>query len=376
MRIAALAAIVLAPLIIAPGVSFYYDVTPKILVLLFCAACALAIAAWRPDYFGALMQSRYGRWLIGLSIASLVCGAAASLLSAHPELAWHGSNWRRWGWIPQSAATALALVAAASLARSPATLPIWLRTIALSGLIPALYGIAQYFGADLISTAAQYQAGEGPFQIVRPPGTLGHSSYFAAFLLWPLFASCSLPVTEKIRPWRIAAICLAMAQAVAVILTGSRGALLGLLVGTVCFAVLAKARRVSLLIAATALLAGFAVLYLSPAGQRLRARAHWISEDWLAAPACCCGGIRFAWRRIIRSPGMGLTHSSRRFRHSPRENSLDLIRISIMSRRITFCWTRSPKQGCLACSSWRQSWRLAYERRWLHRRLSRPSHWR
>ena len=72
-----------------------------------------------------------------------------------------------------------------------------LRAIAASGLVVALYGIAQYFGWDPLLDARGYHVGEGIWTIVRPPSTLGHADYSANWLLFVVFAGAALAVTEQ-----------------------------------------------------------------------------------------------------------------------------------------------------------------------------------
>ena len=64
--------------------------------------------------------------------------------------------------------------------------------LSVSGLAAGLYATLQYFGADPLLPQAAYQAGEGPFRIVRPPATLGHSDYLGVFLLWAAFAGVAV----------------------------------------------------------------------------------------------------------------------------------------------------------------------------------------
>jgi tetratricopeptide (TPR) repeat protein len=166
-----------------------------------------------------------------------------------------------------------------------------LRVVSVAGAITALYGIAQYLGWDPILPAAAYRIGEGIWTIVRPPSTLGYASYFATWLLFVVFLSLALP-------GRLPKVCAALAV-IAMILTGTRAAFLGLAAGAAVWCGLRLTGRAWWRVAglaAAALLAVF-VLYLSPAGQPLRSRARWFAEDpW--------GGARpLLWRDSLR---MGL----------------------------------------------------------------------
>src|SRR6516162_4691242 len=100
--------IALAPLAMAPGIMFYFDVTPKTAVLLAGAAVALPWFASRGA--AQLWRRREGRWFCLLLFGSLVSLAVSTLASARPALSLAGSAWRRYGLITQAALLALALI--------------------------------------------------------------------------------------------------------------------------------------------------------------------------------------------------------------------------------------------------------------------------
>ncbi|HSV12835.1 MAG TPA: hypothetical protein VLI90_01150, partial [Tepidisphaeraceae bacterium] len=197
----------LIALILAPGALFYFDVTPKLVVLLAGTAALCAIGsrhAW----------NRFSLLLV-LSLGSVVLSTA---FSPAPALSLYGSTWRRYGLVAQFAV----LLFAWFVSQSPDRRTI-LRGISIAGAISAIYGIAQYFGWDPILAASAYHIGEGVWTIVRPPGTLGYVSYFATWLLVCGFLSLSLHT-------RLAYVATALCWT-AMLLTGTRAALLGLIVG-------------------------------------------------------------------------------------------------------------------------------------------------
>ncbi len=172
-----------------------------------------------------------------------------------------------------------------------------LRATCAAGVCAAVYGIAQYFGWDPILPASGYEAGEGPFRIVRPPGPLGHSDYFAAFLVWPVFFGWNLARCESGVAWRTLGWTAALSGSAAILFSGSRGAALGLLVAGALLTVLQHApwRKLAGVSAIAVLTLG--AIYVSPVGGRLRARAHWIQEEPL-------GGARFLlWKDSVRMAG-------------------------------------------------------------------------
>jgi O-antigen ligase len=170
-----------------------------------------------------------------------------------------------------------------------------LRAIAVAGIPAAVYGILQYFGWDPLIDRSLYHIGEAPLTIVRPPGTLGYVSYFATYLLSVIFAGTALILAEKSRWWKLTGAAAGVLGALAVTLTGTRAAILGLVSGLLLLAVwlrpLARARVVA---AAAAAVLGMAAFYLSPAGQMLRSRMRWFVEDPLG------GGRLLLWRDSLR----------------------------------------------------------------------------
>jgi O-antigen ligase len=296
---ALLLAVVMAliPLAIAPGWFFYFDVTPKVVLLLLGTAAAAIWWAATGGAAGFYRASRAARWfLLG------VCGMAVSLVistlaSVNPALSLGGSNWRYWGLLTQLAALGFAYLVAACCAGRPGRLHVLLRSIAASGLIVALYGIAQYFGWDPFLDARGYHVGEGIWAIVRPPSTLGHADYSANWLLFVVFAGAALAVSEQRTPWRWLAWTAAAAGSVAIVLSGTRAAIAGLLAGALFLILMSwwgRRFRLPYVALGLAIAAVATVFYLSPAGEKLRARVHWALEE----PA---GGARILlWRDSLR----------------------------------------------------------------------------
>jgi O-antigen ligase len=215
-------------------------------------------------------------------------------MSIDPLAAWNGSNWRRFGALQQIAVVVAAMLLSSVCAQSAPLRAAVLRAICASGVVAATYGIIQYFGMDPILPPASYEAGQGIFRIVRPPGPLGHSDYFAAWLLWPFFMGAAMSLTEERKSWKRFGLLSLFVTGTSLVLTGSRGAILGLAVGLTIYAAMARVRvRTVSAVLFLATLA-FSVFFVSPAGQGLRARAHWIADDRT-------GGARpLLWRDSVR----------------------------------------------------------------------------
>ena len=291
--------VAMTPLAICPGFSFYFDVVPKIAILLCGAALLLLTCAFAPSAFEGFARSRFGRPLSLGYLALMVTTIAADVMSVDPLAAWNGSNWRRFGALEQIVVILAAWLLSALCAKSVTLRTTVLRSICVAGMIAATYGVIQYFGLDPILPPASYQAGEGPFRIVRPPGTLGHSDYFGAWLLWPFFAGAASFFTEERATWKSFGLLTVFAAGTAIILTGSRGAVMGLIAGLTIYAVLARVSIRTVAVVLLSVILAFTLFFVSPAGQGLRARAHWIGEDRT-------GGARpLLWRDSLR---MSLDH--------------------------------------------------------------------
>ena len=221
--------------------------------------------------------------------------AVSTGASSNPMLSIAGSSWRRDGLIVESALLLFAFIAAAWFAEDPGRIRSVLRVAIVTGVAVSLYGIAQYFGWDPLLPSKAYQFGEGIFTIVRPPGTFGHADYFANWLVIVVFFALALRRLEENGRWRTMADLCAVLATFAIILSGTRSAMLGLLIGALVFGGLARTglhRRGILILVASAACLG--MLYISPAGEKLRARVHWSRDD-------VRGGARLLlWRDSLR----------------------------------------------------------------------------
>src|SRR5436190_2233835 len=128
-------AIAVIALILAPGWTFYFDITPKLIVLL--AAVGVTWTWPRASW-------RHPLWL--LAALGAISLAVSSAVGANPTLSLWGTSWRSYGAFTQIAILLLALTISTQAHR---TVPI-LCVIVATGALTAIYGIAQYFGFDPI----------------------------------------------------------------------------------------------------------------------------------------------------------------------------------------------------------------------------------
>ncbi len=281
----------LVPLLITPGWLSHFDITPKVAALLLGLALIFLYPGANVHNFYGLLRNQAGRWFAALVAVAWACSAAATAFSTNAALSIHGSTWRRYGLVSETGLLLFVLLAAGWLAAEAGSVELLLRAATAAGAVASVYGIAQYFGWDPLLPAQAYLAGEGVNTIVRPPGTLGHADYFAAWLVGVMFMALALRRIETER-WRKAAAGSAAALAVvAVVLSGTRSAILGLIAGAVVYTAVERPRvRMRTLAWGLACAAALAAFFFSPAGAKLRARLHWSVEDAL-------GGARLLlWR--------------------------------------------------------------------------------
>ena len=286
----------LVPLLITPGLCLYFDITPKIAILLLCVGANSLISRMQTRPMCERWSAARGPLVRRLCLPPNGCRPRSRpALSTNRALSLHGGTWRRYGLLSETGLLLFVLLAAGWLARDQGNIRSLLEASTLAGALAALYGIAQYFGLDPLLPSSAYEVGDEPFRIVRPPGTLGHADYFADWLVTVAFLALALGALEKER-WRIrGALATALLAALAIVLTGTRAALLGLFAGAVVF-ILARrtrfrAREVALCFACAA---GLVLFFFSPPGAKLRARLHWSIED-------ASGGARLLlWRDSLR----------------------------------------------------------------------------
>ena len=271
---------------------FYFDVAPKVAVLLLGTAALLAGSA-RQRTIPRLYP--FSVWLA----ASLVSLGVSTVFSVNRAISVFGSTWREYGAVTQAAVLLFVAMVASNVAGDAAgsgrAAKTMLRAVAAAAMACGAYGIAQYFGWDPLQPAAAYHVGEGIWTIVRPPGTMGYASYFATWLLMAVFLSLALAQWETRALWRRMAAAAAAVALVAMLLTGTRAAVLGFGAGGALWVWWSGYRIPRRAVAVAAILAACGVGFcISPPGRQLRSRLRWFVEDpW--------GGARpLLWRDSLR----------------------------------------------------------------------------
>jgi O-antigen ligase len=272
--------LVTVPLIITPGLLAYFDITPKLAILYLGLSSLLLFHRRNFANVRALFATGTGRWFVWVVIAAWLSAALSSAVAADRALAIFGSNWRRLGLISHTAILLFVLLMAGWIAAERRNLILVLRSMAIAGIVAGTYGIAQYFRVDPLIPVSAYLAGSGPIAIVRPPGTLGHADYFAAWLAMVVFASVALARIDESKSGRRAGATAAIVAMTAIVLSGTRGAVLGAAAGFayLLFRLRPKPSRRAIAVAVGAICL-FLVFVVSPAGTFLRARFRWAVGD-------------------------------------------------------------------------------------------------
>jgi O-antigen ligase len=316
--------VLLLPLLITPGILFHYDITPKIVILSLMVAVCLALPGEISTGLAALWNRKSGRWLCALAAAQSLWYAAVTGLSSRPWFSLLGSNWRRMGLLTVLALCVFVVLAAAHLSREPEALVALLRASVIAAIIASAYGILQYFDIDPMQAASAYHAQAGDSIIVRPPGTLGHADYFGWWLAISMFGAVALARVAS-GLWKWLAILACAVSGAAIVLSGTRSAILAVAAGFLSLAVLSGFKPGRKHVLACLLCVGLLfAFYFSPAGTRLQARVRWSSDEPI-------GGARpLLWRDSLHMAaarpwiGFGPETFSAEF---PRYQSLELARL-------------------------------------------------
>ena len=352
------AVLALTPLLILPACFFYYDVTPKVAVVLIGARIGLRAF---PSRFDAPTRARrlwadpLGRRFCLLTAAQIVSLLLSTCFSSHPALSWNGGNWRRLGFVSQSAVIALdflsprrALSPDCAFCFAPSPLP---------APLPRFYGILQYFGVDPFLPSAGYHIGEG---VDDHRSAAIHAR--ARGLLRRIFALCGFSWARlswqrnRIRQsaWKALGIAAAVLGSAAIVLSGTRGA-----AARACrwrtFALdlePSSAYKAPRGPRCRTLRHEPRVLLLASRVEASRARRNGRSKTCAEAPDSGYGAIRCAWRASACSLALAPRLSDWNSLDTNPWNSRAPIRISIMSRRTTSFWTHWCRR---ASRDWRSS---------------------
>ena len=277
------AGVALIPLCLITGFFLSHDVVPKVALL---SAVAGALLFLPREWMGnASLVNKVFLWIMAAQASVL---ALSTIFSSQTLLSLVGTTWRRFGMIEQLAILVIALATAAcAIERELFARNLWRLTTVSAG-IASIYGIAQYFGVDPFLDrklyALDYLGG-----LVRPPATMGHAIYFSAYLAPVALIAAWRSFSEQDRTWRFVSVACAVLAPLAILLSGSRGALLGYLAGAIMLLGKQRPSRNAVIVGCAATIAVAVFIAFAPGGENLRHRI----QQWREDP----GSVRIAvWR--------------------------------------------------------------------------------
>lgn len=300
------AAVLAIPLVFDPA-SVRPFVGPKVAVAVALGALAPVALACTPG----LGRVRWPVWAVfGAHVAAL---AAATTLSLVPAVSVFGDYYRGMGLVTRLALVGLALVAAVLVAARREAAVVILRAVLAASAVCAAYTIVQALRLDpIFDPALLEQTSRAGVTELRAIGTLGHANFVGHLLLFGAGAAVALSFSEA-KPWARATAAVAGALVAAgAIVSGSRGAWVGLAAeAVVCAAVaprafgrLAVTRRgvtVAAVVTLTAL--GLGVLLQGQAGGELSKRARAFRTDGMTG-----SGRTVLWRDALPMVGRYALH--------------------------------------------------------------------
>ncbi len=172
------------------------------------------------------------RWdpALGLVLGLLGWTVVTTVLSPSPASAMLGFVDNSQGLLSRIVTTA-ALLLTVELVNRTDRIRTAARVIGLVGSVAAIVGLLQVAGVNPLGAQAVWGSG-------RSFGTLGNPDMFGGFIMFALFASLGVALSEKSAPWRVAMGTAAAACAASAVTSYSRAAWIGLIVGALAFAFL------------------------------------------------------------------------------------------------------------------------------------------
>ncbi|HSF24243.1 MAG TPA: O-antigen ligase family protein, partial [Blastocatellia bacterium] len=240
------AAFVLVPLIFTTSVYRVYSL-PKFTVLLVVSSVIAVLltlnlkraARDKVDLLG-LVRSRH----VFLVFGFLVAMSVSTVFGTAPLSSFFGSVYNQMGLLTHVGYLLcfVGLIVGVATNQALLTRAIW--AFCLTGFVVAAYGVSQFFGFDPLFWSGLYTSSDQQGSVLRSVSTLGHSNYLGNFLLYttPLSLGLSLTVSPRLRLVGLSgsALCL-----MAIVVSGTRGAWVGIVAGIVVFAIVERQSLVS-----------------------------------------------------------------------------------------------------------------------------------
>ncbi len=232
---ALLCAVVLVPLVNTPDHLVWFDITPKIAVMLLMVG--IASVSIPSDLLDSPVTAKYSIFFPGSMIAVAVLSTA---FSHAPFLSLGGSSWRRVG-LPAEVSLAAFIILQTATARDNSRRAIWcLRANCVALLFSSVTVLLQVLGiwANIGFESLQ--------DAVRPGGVLGSGAAFGCYATAPIFLCATLWLIDKGTPWRYLAFIAGTVGLSALVFSGTRAGLLGVFIGVLLSFVFLRRRAAAI----------------------------------------------------------------------------------------------------------------------------------
>jgi O-antigen ligase len=257
---ALLCAVVLVPLVNAPDHLVWFDITPKIAVMLLMVGIAIASIP------SELLDSLTPKYCKFLPCGMIAVAALSTAFSYAPFLSLGGSSWRRVG-LPAEFSLAAFMLLLTATAGDNSRRVIWcLRASCVALIAASVTVLLQVLG---IWTNSGF---ESLRETVRPGGVLGSGAAYGCYATSPIFLCATLWFIDNRTPWRYLAFTAGTVGFAALVFSGTRAGLLGVLVGALLSLILLKRRAAGIgvgVLAGLALTFGLALTTGAPLLRRL-----------------------------------------------------------------------------------------------------------
>src|ERR1017187_1867060 len=246
---ALLCAVVVVPLANYPDHLLWFDITPKVAALILTVG--LACVTIQSDHLDHAIGGKYAATAIPLAMIAIAVLSTA--FSRTPVLSLGGSNWRRVG-LPAEISLAVFIILQTEALRNKPRYVIWcLRASCVALLISSIAVLLEFEGA-----APLLGLRESP-NVARPGGVLGSGAAFGCYATAPLFLCAALWMMDQAWFWRRIATLAGILGFVAILVSGTRAAVLGVFIGLLVSVALIKQRSTRLLVGVSFALATAAV---------------------------------------------------------------------------------------------------------------------
>jgi O-antigen ligase len=246
---ALLCAVVVVPLANYPDHLLWFDITPKVAALILTVG--LACVTIQSDHLDHAIGGKYAATAIPLAMIAIAVLSTA--FSRTPVLSLGGSNWRRVG-LPAEISLAVFIILQTEALRNKPRYVIWcLRASCVALLISSIAVLLEFEGA-----APLLGLRESP-NVARPGGVLGSGAAFGCYATAPLFLCAALWMMDQAWFWRRIATLAGILGFVAILVSGTRAAVLAVFVGLLVSVALMKQRSTRLIVGVCFTLATAAV---------------------------------------------------------------------------------------------------------------------